>query len=77
MDKKREYSENKCGDVEGKGQNVGLEVGGYRWASYWLERKEPAWVMYEIGESLYYTLETRVTLCVNCTGIKINYQFEL
>lgn len=25
MDKKREYSENKCGDV---GENVGLEVGG-------------------------------------------------
>lgn len=38
MDKKREYSENKCRDVGGKGQNVGLEVGGYHWASYWLEK---------------------------------------
>lgn len=51
MDKKREYSENKCGGVGGKGQNIGLEVGGNHRASCWLERGESAWVMYAIGDT--------------------------
>lgn len=41
VDKKREYSENKCGSFGGKGQNIGLEVGGNRRASCSLEGSQP------------------------------------